>query len=78
MNLKQNMIISQLTTARAKLEMDDPASALCGAAGAGDLAQVKRLIENGVDPNKGDYDLRCVGGRSGICRFCMRCQMPRT
>jgi len=37
---------------------DDPASALCAAAASGDLPQVKRLIENGVDPNKGDYDRR--------------------
>ena len=52
------MTISQLTAARAKLDMDDPASALCAAAGTGDLAQVRRLIENGVDPNVGDYDRR--------------------
>ena len=28
------------------------------AAGEGNIAQVKRLIENGVDPNMGDYDRR--------------------
>ena len=55
---KQDMVVGLLTTARAKLDMEDPASALCSAAGAGDLAQVKRLIENNVDPNKGDYDKR--------------------
>jgi ankyrin repeat protein len=40
------------------MHFKDPASALCVAAGTGDLAQVKRIIENGVDPNVGDYDRR--------------------
>ena len=31
---------------------------LCEAAGAGDLAQVRRLLENGVDVNAHDYDRR--------------------
>lgn len=58
MSCKQNMIVSLLTAARGKLDMQDPASALCAAAGEGDLVQVKRLIENSVDPNQGDYDKR--------------------
>uniref|UniRef100_A0A0C3STI2 Uncharacterized protein n=1 Tax=Guillardia theta (strain CCMP2712) TaxID=905079 RepID=A0A0C3STI2_GUITC len=40
------------------MDIDNPASALCTAAGNGDLAQVRRLIENGVQPNLGDYDNR--------------------
>lgn len=56
---KQQMIIGLLMACKAKLGIDDPGSALCTAAGDGDLPQVKRLIENGVDANKGDYD-RCV------------------
>ena len=54
------MIVSLLSAAKARMHFDDPASALCAAAGTGDLAQVKRIIENGVDPNVGDYD-----GRTG-------------
>ena len=54
------MIVSLLSAAKARMHFDDPASALCAAAGTGDLAQVKRIMENGVDPNVGDYD-----GRTG-------------
>jgi ankyrin repeat protein len=57
-NSKQLMIVSLLSVAKAKVHYDDPASALCSAAGTGDLQQVKRLIDNGVDPNSGDYDRR--------------------
>ena len=55
---KQLMIVGLLSESKAKLNFDDPASALCTAAGEGDLAQVKRLIDNGVDPNSSDYDRR--------------------
>ena len=61
-NNKQHVIVGLLTASKAKLEFDDPASALCAAAGVGDLAQVKRLIENGADPNVGDYDRRTGDG----------------
>ena len=57
-NSKQLMIVSLLSVAKARVHYDDPASALCSAAGTGDLQQVKRLIDNGVDPNSGDYDRR--------------------
>jgi hypothetical protein len=56
------MIVGLLLSSKAKLDFDDPASALCAAAGEGDLAQVKRLIENGVDPNLCDYDRRTGDG----------------
>lgn len=59
-NCKQPMIVSLLSAVKARMHFDDPASALCAAAGTGDLSQVKRIIENGVDPNLGDYD-----GRTG-------------
>ncbi len=36
----------------------NPELVLCSAAAFGDLAQVKRLVEFGVDPNIGDYDKR--------------------
>jgi len=58
-----------------QIMQDDPASALCAAAGSGDLSQVKRLIDNGVDPNKGDYDRRtalhlaAAEGNDKVCLF---------
>ena len=55
---KQQMIITVLAGAKAKLDMASPELALCSAAGSGDLAQVKRLVEFGVPPNIGDYDKR--------------------
>ena len=56
---KQQMIITVLAASnRAKLDIADPALALCTAAGSGDLAQVKRYIDFGVSPNLGDYDRR--------------------
>ena len=57
---KHQMLIGLLTVSKAQLGIDNPASALCEAAAAGDLASVKRLIENSVDPNSGDYDRRCA------------------
>jgi hypothetical protein len=64
------MIVSLLSAVKARMHFEDPASALCAAAGTGDLAQVKRIIENGVDPNVGDYDRRtgmipCTGRNLG-------------
>ena len=57
---KQHMIVTILasSTMKAKLDMADPELALCSAAGEGDFAQVKRLIDFGVAPNIGDYDHR--------------------
>eukprot|EP00960_Hanusia_phi_P033537 750499-Hanusia_phi.AAC.11 len=55
---KQTLIVGLLTQWKASLGIDNPASALCTAAGSGDLAQVRRLIENGVQPDLGDYDNR--------------------
>ena len=56
---KQQMIITVLASSgKAKLDMASPELALCSAAGAGDLQQVKRLVDFGVKPNLGDYDRR--------------------
>jgi len=55
---KQQMIISVLASAKAKLEMSSPELALCTAAGTGDLLQVKRLVEFGVPADACDYDMR--------------------
>lgn len=37
---------------------EDASSHLCAAADAGDMRQLTRLIDNGVDPNVRDYDQR--------------------
>ena len=56
---KQQMIITVLTASKkAKLDIQNPELALCTAAGNGDLQQVKRLVEFGVNANLGDYDRR--------------------
>ena len=56
---KQQMIITVLASSgKAKLDMASPELALCSAAGAGDQQQVKRLVDFGVQPDIGDYDLR--------------------
>ena len=56
---KQQMVITVLAAIKnTKLDIADPELALCTAAGAGDLAQVKRFIDFGVPANLGDYDRR--------------------
>ena len=55
---KQQMIITVLAGSNAKLDIANPELVLCSAAASGDLTQVKRLVEFGVDPNIGDYDKR--------------------
>eukprot|EP00873_Tetraselmis_striata_P000688 jgi/Tetstr1/420952/TSEL_012012.t1 len=42
----------------ASLKVADPAGALCSAADKEDTVQLARLVDNGIDPNSGDYDLR--------------------
>lgn len=37
---------------------EDASSHLCAAADVGDMRQLTRLIDNGVDPNVRDYDQR--------------------
>ena len=53
---KQQMVITVLAAARAKLDMENPELVLCTAAGSGDAQTVRRLIDFGVQPNSGDYD----------------------
>jgi len=45
---KQQMVITVLASAKAKLDIESPELELCTAAGQGDAAQVKRLIDFGV------------------------------
>jgi ankyrin repeat protein len=42
----------------ASLEVDDAAEQLCSAAAKNDVAALRRLVENHVDPNLADYDKR--------------------
>jgi ankyrin repeat protein len=57
-NHKQQMIVQLLSLSKARLDLENAASALCDASSKGDISQVKRLIENGVNPSSGDYDKR--------------------
>lgn len=43
---------------RGPRQVANAGSALCEAASTADLEYLKRLLENGVDPNLGDYDKR--------------------
>lgn len=50
---------------------EDAASHLCAAADAGDMRQLTRLIDNGVDPNVRDYDQRTafhIAARKGCLK----------
>lgn len=49
---------SQLTLLRVVYRYEDASSHLCAAAAAGDMRQLTRLIDNGVDPDVRDYDQR--------------------
>eukprot|EP00850_Spirogloea_muscicola_P007330 SM000037S13465 [mRNA] locus=s37:43200:49998:+ [translate_table: standard] len=40
------------------VQLEAPASELCNAVMNGNIDYVRRLLENGVDPNSADYDLR--------------------
>ena len=55
---KHTTVIGLLTASNATLSLKNPSAELCTAASAGDLTQVRRLVDNRVDPNSGDYDKR--------------------
>jgi lysophospholipase len=55
---KHDAVAALLVERGAELRRGDIAVALCAVAGAGDLAEVRRLIESGADVNAGDYDGR--------------------
>ncbi|KAK3235909.1 hypothetical protein CYMTET_53920 [Cymbomonas tetramitiformis] len=54
----QGPVVELLTQWKAIIKVQDPAGALCEAASNGDISMVQRLLDNGVDPNIGDYDMR--------------------
>ncbi|KAK3264010.1 hypothetical protein CYMTET_27222 [Cymbomonas tetramitiformis] len=76
-NHNQGPVAKLLTDWGAIIEMEDPSSALCDAAGNGDMATVRRLIENKVNPNCGDYDgrtplhLAAAEGRQQVLEYLM-------
>lgn len=55
---RQTLVASLLSNLKATLGTENPASILCEYAGNGELEQVRRLVENKVNPDKGDYDGR--------------------
>ena len=57
-NMGHGQVIELLQKHGGKLDYEDPSNALCSAASAGDLKKMKQLIDNGIDPNCGDYDAR--------------------
>ncbi|KAK3251628.1 hypothetical protein CYMTET_39030 [Cymbomonas tetramitiformis] len=76
-NHNQGPVAKLLTDWGAVIEMEDPSSALCDAAGNGDIATVRRLVQNRVNPNCGDYDgrtplhLAAAEGRQQVVEFLM-------
>lgn len=57
-NMGHGQVVELMQKHGAKLDYADPSALLCGAASAGDLKKMKQLIDNGIDPNCGDYDAR--------------------
>ncbi len=57
---RQTLVAGLLSQWKAKLNTSQAAGQLCETAAAGDLEAVRRLVENNVDPNVGDYDGRCA------------------
>ena len=57
-NIFPGPVIEILQKQGAMLGYDDASTQLCTAAESGDMRQMTRLIDNGVDPNVPDYDRR--------------------
>ena len=51
-------VVDVLKTRGLELEIEDPAGQLCEAASNNDVNLLKRLIDNGISPDCGDYDAR--------------------
>ncbi|KAK3285457.1 hypothetical protein CYMTET_6939 [Cymbomonas tetramitiformis] len=61
LRLKQTEVLQILRDHGAKIQLEDASGEMCRAAAEGDLQQLQRLMENGIDPNLVDYD-----GRSAL------------
>ena len=55
---KMDTCAAFLRSQGASLEVDDAAEQLCSAAAKNDVAALRRLVNNNVDPNLADYDKR--------------------
>ena len=51
-------VVDVLKTRGLELEIADPAGQLCDAASNNDVGLLKRLVDNGISPDGGDYDGR--------------------
>ncbi|KAJ0719404.1 putative cyclic nucleotide-binding domain, potassium channel, voltage-dependent, EAG/ELK/ERG [Helianthus annuus] len=51
-------VVSMLVEAGAFLDMDNAGNCLCMAVAKGDIEFLKRVLDNGVNPNSRNYDLR--------------------
>ena len=69
---KQAHVVGELLKNHCELMLDDPAGDMCDYASAGDIENLKLLLNNGVDPNQGDYDgrtplhLACAEGKDAV------------
>ncbi|KAI3773976.1 hypothetical protein L1987_48516 [Smallanthus sonchifolius] len=52
------MVVSMLVEAGAFLDMDNAGNHLCMAVAKGDLEFLKGVLDNGINPNSRNYDLR--------------------
>ncbi|MFS7962096.1 putative cyclic nucleotide-binding domain, rmlC-like jelly roll, ankyrin repeat-containing [Helianthus anomalus] len=53
-----DVVVSMLVEAGAFLDMDNAGNCLCMAVAKGDIEFLKRVLDNGVNPNSRNYDLR--------------------
>ena len=58
MEARQGPVVELLLQWRAQIDTETSSGALCSAASTDDVEQLRRLVENKADVNKGDYDNR--------------------
>lgn len=74
-NAKHDDVAKVLKANGAKLKSENYINSLVVAAAEGNLMEVRRLVENGIDVNKGDYDQRtalhlaCAEGKLNIVEY---------
>ena len=51
-------VVDMLVKHGGKLNYNDPSGVLCTAASVGDLKKLRQLVDNGIDPNCRNYDMR--------------------
>ena len=72
---KQGHIVQELLKHNCRLLLDDPAGEMCDFASQGDIDNLNLLLNNGVDPNQGDYDgrtplhLACAEGNNRVAEL---------